>query len=324
MAGGDHVFVTDEPVRFLEEYKKKSEHVPGGGAQLIDKVLQQSVTDSTLLLAYQDEGQTTGFAILKQAPSAWQVDFFHFLDQTAMERGLAAFLTDLNHLLQMSKDRIYSPALLKIRFPLGLFDPKWSQLMFVQRGFQAVTRVEIHSPLTPLVDKLKDRIHGSARVKDLGPLQCLNYRPELFEEFVKMGAAAHDQGIDHQLFYSDYFSRYDSYRRELKEVTLGKFGIFLPECSFLVVRNNHMLGMCMVIEREGDLYLFDIGVLPSARRQQIGSKVLKKIGQFGLLKGFKSMALSVIREPNPSLSFYKSLGFQTRKQQLWYVKKVSY
>ena len=100
----------------------------------------------------------------------------------------------------------------------------------------------------------------------------------------------------------------------------GSLGI--PGTSFLLIeKSDALIGFALFRTIIDESELFLIAIHPDHQGQSLGHSLFKAIVDEALRKGSKSLLVEV-REDNPALSFYDSLGFiQIGKRPDYYKRK---
>lgn len=80
------------------------------------------------------------------------------------------------------------------------------------------------------------------------------------------------------------------------------------ECNIVVNQKKKPIGRLYVDQREDEVRVIDISLMPNHRRKGIGSKIIKDVMERGRLLQLP-VRLHVARF-NPALSWYSKMGFQ--------------
>jgi len=292
----------------------------------IQKTLDLINFDSIRWISIESDQNPIGFALLSSYPNSWDINLFHFIDNSAFESGLPVLLQKIQGLFEEQKNnRTFVPSLLKIKFPLALHDPRWSKILFLQKGYNSIKRMEQKVKIDTCLDRINKRLskfsnNEESNNKDIdSTIRFINFKPELFGEFVKIGHAVIKDTLEEKLYFSDYFSIYDSYQNNFRNLISGEQGFFLPQYSFLAYKHNLLVGLSLCIEHQNHLYITEIGVLPQFRSQGITSNILKKICHKAHNVGYDELYVCSLEENIPANNLYRHLGFKEVKHQLWYL-----
>jgi ribosomal protein S18 acetylase RimI-like enzyme len=90
----------------------------------------------------------------------------------------------------------------------------------------------------------------------------------------------------------------------------------LESVVFLAVDGNQGLGFCQLYPSFGSLsmsriwILYDLYVIPEARRCGVGRALMERAREFGQASGGSRLELSTARENRPAQALYESLGYE--------------
>ena len=91
----------------------------------------------------------------------------------------------------------------------------------------------------------------------------------------------------------------------------GEYGLFLPDCSFVVEHDEgRLVGASMVTMVGSDPVIAYVVVHPEMKRRGIGAFLIAASGEALRLAGHARVDLFVTEANEPAMSLYRKLGFE--------------
>lgn len=109
----------------------------------------------------------------------------------------------------------------------------------------------------------------------------------------------------HRLTMKEYVSQIWGWDDRQQEQLLRER--FAPEALQIVLSESAEVGVLQVVERDEDLYLEKIYLLPTWQNKRLGSAIIRSLQERAITLS-KPLTLSVLR-PNPARKLYERLGF---------------
>ncbi|MFW9991661.1 MAG: GNAT family N-acetyltransferase [Candidatus Odinarchaeota archaeon] len=100
-------------------------------------------------------------------------------------------------------------------------------------------------------------------------------------------------------------------RLETFNQTVNDLGSLNEDASFVLLKNNDIIGFSVVQTCTEEGFLSSFGIHPKYRQKKLGKKLLLSSMNILAKQGFKSMSLDVDIENHPALRFYRSVGFES-------------
>ena len=86
--------------------------------------------------------------------------------------------------------------------------------------------------------------------------------------------------------------------------------------TWVAVRANAIVGTVSVVPSGERLYVRSMAVVPSARGQNIGVKLLRHVEDFAAANNYKSLFLSTTPFLSPAIKLYQQMGFVFSDEQI--------
>jgi ribosomal protein S18 acetylase RimI-like enzyme len=97
---------------------------------------------------------------------------------------------------------------------------------------------------------------------------------------------------------------------EVERTMDGEYGLFLPDCSFVVEHDEgRLVGVSMVTMLESDPVIAYVMVHPGIRRRGLGTFLMVSSGNALVTAGYTQVDLFVTDANQPAVSLYRKLGF---------------
>ena len=134
--------------------------------------------------------------------------------------------------------------------------------------------------------------------------------------------------LEHLNILTPLFDAYRVFYKQSSDLTAAESYLqqrlaHLDSVIFLAVVGERGLGFCQLYPSFGSLsmrrlwILYDLYVVPEARRQGIGRALLERAGEFGLASGASRLELSTAKDNYPAQKLYESLGY-VRDEEFFY------
>jgi ribosomal protein S18 acetylase RimI-like enzyme len=134
--------------------------------------------------------------------------------------------------------------------------------------------------------------------------------------------------LEHLNILTPLFDAYRVFYKQSSDLTAAESYLqqrlaHLDSVIFLAVVGERGLGFCQLYPSFGSLsmrrlwILYDLYVVPEARRQGIGRALLDRAREFGRASGASRLELSTAKDNYPAQKLYESLGY-VRDEEFFY------
>lgn len=134
--------------------------------------------------------------------------------------------------------------------------------------------------------------------------------------------------LEHLKILTPLFDAYRVFYKQSSDLTAAESYLqqrlaHLDSVIFLAVVGERGLGFCQLYPSFGSLsmrrlwILYDLYVVPEARRQGIGRVLLERAREFGRASGASRLELSTAKDNDPAQKLYESLGY-VRDEEFFY------
>ncbi|QNO13790.1 GNAT family N-acetyltransferase [Alkalicella caledoniensis] len=134
---------------------------------------------------------------------------------------------------------------------------------------------------------------------------CLSKADELTKLMLRSFAGSIDS-----IIYSEFFTP-KGQRKVLNQIVEGNYGEFLAQESLFLMKNNEIIGYGLVTAKNRETcFLMDFAIAPHEQGKGLSKKLLNKMFQLLIQKGYTKMSLAVTMDNKKALNLYKQIGFK--------------
>lgn len=172
----------------------------------------------------------------------------------------------------------------------------------LRRGYVEYKRVGMSATRE---DLLKNR-----KISLLDGFALVPYQPDKKEKVADVIAKANKNHVD-AIIYPEYFSSKEKAFEFLEQLERNQLGLFLEGVSQLLVKEEQIIGFCMIVKKENDASIPDIGIIPDYQGQGLGKALLVNtvLDLLHFDESVQTINLAVTLS-NPARFLYEKSGFQ--------------
>lgn len=132
----------------------------------------------------------------------------------------------------------------------------------------------------------------------------LEIRRAVAEDAAAIAAVLHESFLEYQACYTE---------EAFSATTLNSgqvLGRLREGPVWVALRQSAIAGTAAAVEREGELYIRGMAVVPAARGLKIGERLLQHIEGFAAAQGHRRLLLSTTPFLTPAILLYRRMGFE--------------